>query len=232
MKLMEVLQALWDTAKDIVPMMLFLCFFQLVFIRKPFANIKTLVQGIIMSILGLHFFLKGVSISLLPLGDSVGRSLIETNNRVLIIAFAFFLGYVATLAEPALKVLALEVEEVSIGAIPHKIIIQAVAIGFGIGMTIGVVKIISNIPLRTVVFPMVILALILGYFTPRHFVDIALDCASATTGPINVPLNMAIALGLSKALEASDPLLNGFGIVGLTSMGAVLSVLALGILVK
>jgi hypothetical protein len=232
MKGMEALQAIWDTAKNMVPIVLFLFLFQLLVLRKPLDNVKTLFQGIVLSILGLHFFLKGLSISLLPLGDSIGGNLVVMDNRVLIVTFAFVLGYVATLAEPALKVLALEVEEISVGAIPSKILIQAVAIGFGIGMTIGIVKIIANIPLKTIAFPIVLLAVILGYFAPREFVDIALDCASATTGPINVPLNMSIALGLSKVVGASDPLLNGFGIVGLTSLGAVVSVLALGILVK
>ena len=57
-----------------------------------------------------------------------------------------------------------------------------------------------------------------------------MDCASATTGPVNIPINMALAIGLASMLEVTDPLLAGFGIVGLTSMGTILSVLSLGIL--
>lgn len=136
------------------------------------------------------------------------------------------------MVEPGLRSLALEVEEISIGAIPAKILIQVVAIGFGLGMTIGIAKILNNIPTKTIVFPIILIAIVLGYFAPREFVDIAMDSASATTGPVNIPLNMAIALGLSKILETSDPLLNGFGIIGLTSLGAVISVLVLGILTK
>ncbi len=73
---------------------------------------------------------------------------------------------------------------------------------------------------------------ILAYFAPEEYVAIAFDSASATTGPVNIPINMALAIGIAKTLEGVDPLLSGFGIVGLTSMGTVLSVLTLGILNK
>ena len=230
MILLEVLKAFWDTAKNVLPIVLFLCVFQLIILRKPIQEIKTLALGTLLSVIGLHLFLKGVSLSLIPLGDSVGRNLVLMNNKYLIAIFAFMVGYFATLVEPGLRTLALEVEEISTGAIPVKILINAVAIGFGLGMSIGIVKILNNIPSKTILFPIVLVAAVLGYFAPREFVDIAIDSASATTGPVNIPLNMAIALGLSKILETSDPLLNGFGIIGLTSMGAVISVLVLGIL--
>lgn len=232
MKGLDALKAIWDTAKNVLPIVLFLCAFQLIILKKPIQNVKTLFIGVILSIVGLHLFLKGISMSLFPLGDFVGRNLIVTNNKYLIAVFAFILGYFATLVEPGLRALAMEVEEISIGAIPSKVLIHAVAIGFGLGMSTGMVKIINNIPTKRIIFPILLLAMVLGYFAPREFVDIAMDSASATTGPVNIPLNMAIALGLSKILETSDPLLNGFGIIGLTSMGAVISVLVLGILTR
>jgi hypothetical protein len=228
----NVLKAFWDTAKNVLPIMVFLCIFQVLFLKKPIAEFKIMLIGTLLSIVGLHLFLKGVTLSLIPLGDSVGKNIIVLNNKYIIGIVAFIIGYFATLVEPGLRSLALEVEEISAGAIPVGILIQTVAIGFGGGMTIGIVKILNNIPTKIILFPIVLLALVLGYFAPRQFVDIALDSASATTGPVNIPLNMAIALGLSKILEVSDPLLNGFGIIGLTSMGAVISVLILGILTR
>ena len=147
-------------------------------------------------------------------------------------AVAFVVGYFGTLVEPALKALALEVEEISIGAIPDKVLIHAVAIGFGAGMGIGVYKILNNISYVKVVAPLLLVILVLIFFAPEEFVSIAMDSASATTGPVNIPLNMALAIGLAKVLENVDPLLSGFGIVGLTSVGAVISVLILGILTR
>lgn len=232
MKNLEGINALWGTARSVIPISAFLLLFQILVLKKPVENAKNFVIGFLLSVFGLHFFLKGVSISLIPLGDSVGKNLIYLERKWIMIAFAFILGYFATLVEPALKALALEVEEMSIGAIPSKVLIHSVAIGFGGGMALGIFKILNNIPNTKIIMPILCLILILTYFAPDEFVAIAMDSASSTTGPVNIPLNMAVAIGLSKIVENSDPLLNGFGIVGLTSLGAVISVLTLGILTK
>lgn len=230
MRNIEGLNALWETARTVIPISAFLFLFQVLILRKPIENLRDFIIGFLLSVFGLHFFLKGVSMSLIPLGDTVGKNLITLEHKWIIIIFSFILGYFATLVEPGLKALALEVEEMSIGAIPYKTLIHAVAIGFGAGMAIGMVKILNNIPNTIIIIPLLVVILILVYFAPDEFVAIAMDSASSTTGPVNIPLNMAVALGLSKIIENSDPLLNGFGIVGLTSLGAVISVLVLGIL--
>jgi len=223
---------LWETARSVLPLVAALAFFQLVVLRQPIKNVKEFSIGVLLSIFGLHFFLKGVFMSLLPLGDSVGENLVVLERKWLIVAMTFIIGYFGTLVEPALKTLALEVEEISIGAIPHRVLIHAVAIGFGSGMGIGVYKILNNISYIKIVAPLLFVILVLIFFAPEEFVSIAMDSASATTGPVNIPLNMALAIGLAKILENVDPLVSGFGIVGLTSIGAVISVLVLGILTR
>ncbi len=232
MKTIEGFAALWDTAKTVLPITLILILFQVLGLRKPIKDSKEFIIGFLLTIFGLHFFLKGVTMSLLPLGESVGQNLVIMERRWLIVIFAFVLGYFGTLVEPALKTLALEVEEISIGAIPHKVLIHAVGIGFGGGMALGIFKILKGIPNTKIMIPLLLVILVLTYFAPDEFVAIAMDSASATTGPVNIPLNMAVALGLAKIIENADPFLTGFGIIGLTSIGAVVSVLVLGILSK
>ena len=232
MKALAILKDLWETIGSVLPLAIILVFFQLIILKKPIKNIKEFILGIFLCIFGLHFFLKGIFLSLHPLGNSVGESIVVLNNKWLIVVAAFAIGYLGTLVEPALKALALEVEEVSVGAIPRKTLIHAVAIGFGSGMGIGVYKILNNIPFSKIATFLLLLIVILILFTPEEFVSIAMDSASATTGPVNIPINMAIAIGLAKVLENVDPLTCGFGIIGLTSIGAVISILALGILTK
>ena len=100
------------------------------------------------------------------------------------------------------------------------------------GMSIGLYKIISNIPYIKIIVPLLVIVVILIFLTPEPYVSIAMDSASATTGPVNIPLNMALAVGLASIIEGVDPLLSGFGIIGLTSVGAMVSVLILGILTR
>lgn len=230
--IVNALKDLWATTRNVIPIMSILILFQLFILKKPIENLRVFILGCIFSILGLHFFLKGVTTALIPLGESVGKNIVILEKKYLIILFAFALGYASTLVEPALEALALEVEEISVGAIPHKVLINAVAIGFGLGLSIGIAKILNNIPTKKVMLPLMTLAIVLLYFAPDEYVAIAFDSASATTGPVNIPINMALAIGLAKALGEVDPLLNGFGIIGLTSMGSVLTVLLLGIIMK
>ena len=229
MKLMEILSPLWETLMGILPLTAILAVFQLLVLRKPIDNIKEFGLGFIFAVIGLHLFLKGSTMSLIPLGDSVGRNLHVLNRKWVIILIGFIIGYFGTLVEPALKALALEVEELSAGAIPHKLLIHGVGAGFGLGMGIGLYKIIANVPYLKIIVPLLGLVIILAFFAPEPFASIAMDSASATTGPVNIPINMALAIGLASIIEGVDPLISGFGIVGLTSIGAMISVLILGI---
>ena len=232
MRGLEGLNALWETLRSILPLTAILAFFQLVVLKKPIENVKEFGIGFLLSVFGLHFFIKGVSMSLFPLGDSVGSNLVVLERKWLIVVVAFIIGYFGTLVEPALRTLALEVEEISIGAIPHRILIHAVAIGFGTGMGIGIFKILNGVSYIKIIVPLLVLIIVLSFFAPEEFVSIAMDTASATTGPVNIPLNMALAIGLTKILQNTDPLLSGFGIIGLTSIGSMISVLTLGILTR
>ncbi len=229
---MEILSPLWETMKGILPLTVIMAIFQIIILRKPIENVKEFGIGIILAVIGLHLFLKGTNMSLIPLGDSVGRNLYVLNNKWLIVLVGFIIGYFGTLVEPALKTLALEVEELSVGAIPHNVLLHGVAAGFGLGMAIGLFKIISNVPYVKIIAPLLILVIILAFLAPEPYPSIAMDSASATTGPVNIPLNMALAIGLASIIESADPLLSGFGIIGLTSIGAMVSVLILGILTK
>ncbi|NLP46863.1 MAG: DUF1538 domain-containing protein [Epulopiscium sp.] len=224
------LKDLWVTTKSIIPILVILILFQVIFLKKPIDNFKNLILGFILSSVGLHLFLKGVYLSIIPLGDSVGEGLVNIDNKYIITIFAFLLGYASTLVEPAVKALALEVEEVSIGAIPSNILLHTVALGFGIGMALGIFKILHSIPSAKLIIPILFILIVLIFFTPREFIGIAFDSATSTTGPVNIPLNMAIAIGLARIVGSTDALIDGFGVIGITSLMPIVAVLILGII--
>lgn len=225
------LKDLLGTLKSLGPIVLGLLFFQLIVLRTPIEKPGTLLSGYLLSLVGLFLFLKGISLCLIPLGESVGSNLVILDNKFLIIIIGFLIGYLSTLAEPALQALALEAEEISIGVIPKKYLIHAVAVGFGCGMALGIFKILYQISSTTIIIPLLIITIVLTFLAPKGIIGIAFDSASATTGPVNIPINMAVAIGLSKVIAESDPLLNGFGLVGLTSLGSAISVLIFGLLI-
>ena len=232
MKLLDYMSPLWDTMKGVLPLTGALLFVQVVILRKPLASIAEFFVGLVLAILGLHFFLKGTEMTLIPMADTVGRNLFLLKRPWLILVFGFIIGYFGTLVEPALKVLAYEVETLSTGVITSGMLVHGVAAGFGLGMVLGLYRIMSGIPYSYILIPILLMIFILSFFAPDPFPSLAMDSASATTGPVNIPLNMAIAVGLASVLENVDPLLSGFGIIGLTSLGAMVSVMVLGIMTR
>ncbi len=146
----------------------------------------------------------------------------------IILIFAFFLGFSATLAEPALSALGTTVEESTVGIFKKKYLIQAVALGVGIGTLLGVTKVILEIPMVFFVVPSYLILLILTLLSNRDFIDIAWDSAGVTTGPITVPLVIAMGLGIGNQLNTID----GFGILACASIFPILTVLLMGIWIE
>ncbi len=147
---------------------------------------------------------------------------------LVVLIFAFIMGYGATLAEPALNALGLKVEELTVGTFKKLLLIQAVASGVGLGMLLGVVKIIWNVPLVYLLIPPYLLLIIITKISTEEFVNIAWDSAGVTTGPVTVPLVLAIGLGIGKQVNVVE----GFGILSMASVCPILAVLTVGLYVN
>jgi hypothetical protein len=146
---------------------------------------------------------------------------------LVVLAFAFVMGYGATLAEPALNALGITVEELTVGTFQKSLLMQAVAVGVGVGLALGVAKIVWNIPLVWLLVPPYAVLLLITAFSTEEFVNIGWDSAGVTTGPITVPLVLAMGLGISSQTGAVE----GFGILATASVCPILSVLTVGLFV-
>ncbi len=144
---------------------------------------------------------------------------------VLVLLFAFGMGFGATLAEPALNALGLTVENLTVGAIKQKQIVQIVSIGVGIGITLGFARILFELPLIWLIIPPYILLMVLSIFGEEQYTAMAWDSGGVTTGPVTVPLVLAMGLSIGGALNISD----GFGILALASAFPIITVLSYGI---
>ncbi|MDD2619408.1 MAG: DUF1538 domain-containing protein [Syntrophomonadaceae bacterium] len=147
---------------------------------------------------------------------------------LVVLLFAFIMGYAATLAEPALNALGLTVEELTVGTFKKSLLMQAVAIGVGLGIALGVTKIIWNIPLIWMLAPPYMILLLVTKLSTEDYVNIGWDSAGVTTGPITVPLVLAMGLGISGQVGVVE----GFGILSMASVMPILSVLCVGLYVN
>ena len=153
-------------------------------------------------------------------------------NKILglsiVIFFAWLLGFGATLAEPALNALGATVQDLTNGAFKKSMLMYSVASGVAFGIALGVSKIVFSLDLATILLPLYGIGIILTYFSSEEFVNVAWDSAGVTTGPVTVPLVMAMGLGLGNAVSATE----GFGILSMASICPILAVLSVGIFIQ
>ena len=146
----------------------------------------------------------------------------------IVILFAWILGFGATLAEPALNALGATVQELTNGAFKKSMLMYSVAGGVAFGISLGVAKIVFNLDLATLLLPLYGIGIILTILSTEEFVNVAWDSAGVTTGPVTVPLVMAMGLGLGNAVSATE----GFGILSMASICPILAVLSMGMYIQ
>lgn len=224
------LGTLGEVAVALTPLVLFFIFFQFYMLKLKMQKVMMLLIGVVLTWIGMALFLHGVHVGFQPAGTEMGTILGNFENSWIIIPIGIVLGFVATFAEPAVRVLIQEVEKVSSGSIPQKVMLFTISTGVAFSIGLAMTRIIFSIELMYLVLPGYIIALILIYFTSREFTSIAFDAGGVATGPMTVTFVVAIALGFSNVTEGSDPLVEGFGMISLVALAPILAVLILGIL--
>ncbi len=230
--------------RAIVPLVVFLYLVLRLIARQPLHDARTVRYGIGFAIAGMIIFNLGLAYGLAALGEQSGRLIPGTFTEIaamdgsplfrfvvgiaVTVAFAWFLGFGATLAEPALNALGITVENLTNGAFRKSSLMYAVAFGVGAGIALGIIKIVFQLSLTYLLIPLYTLAIVLTVFSSEEYVNVAWDSAGVTTGPVTVPLVLAMGLGLGDATNAIE----GFGILAAASIGPIVSVLALGLYVS
>ena len=229
-----------STARDVLPILLFIFIFQLFVIRQPIRNLRRLVAGIAFTILGLGLFLVGLEQALFPLGRLMAQQLTHPEflmagaetldfhwtNYKWVYVFAFCIGFATTIAEPALLAVAMKANETSGGAIHVWGLRVAVAIGAATGVSLGCFRIIEGLPLQAFILVGYIVVVIQTVWAPKMIIPLAYDSGGVTTSTVTVPLVAALGLGLAETVPGRSPLLDGFGLVAFTCLFPIISVLA------
>ncbi len=223
-------EVLVEVIQSIVPVCAVVLILQFTMIGMPALALLQFLIGAAMVLLGLFLFLQGVRIGLLPIGEMVGSHLPNLRSIPLILLVALSLGFAITAAEPDVRVLAYQVEVVSEGEIERSILIPTVALGVGFFLCLALSRVFLGIPIAYLLAFGYSLILLLFPFTPPHFVPVAFDAGGVTTGPMTVPFILALGFGFSSVLGGKSPLSDGFGLVGLASIGPIIAVMLLGVL--
>jgi hypothetical protein len=222
---LEVIQA-------VVPVTLVVVFLQVVVISMPLVVFARFLIGALMVMAGLLLFLQGVKMGLLPMGEMIGGELPKRASLTFILLSAFVLGFVVTVAEPDVRVLAHQVDLVSGGQIGKNILVLTVALGVAIFVCMAMLRIILGIPVAYLLAGGYALILVLSFLTPSDFVPVAFDAGGVTTGPVTVPFILALGIGTASVLGGRSSVADSFGIIGLASIGPVIGVMILGVIYR
>jgi len=198
--------------------------------NDPFDYIR-LSFGYAGVVVGQSLFLMGLNISILPIGEIMGKNLIKLKKLVWIIFFGLFFGLLATVAEPALAVLARQTN-LLIDEVNRTVFIWIMGAGIGIFVALALWRIVKNISIKITFAVLYVLLFAMIVFVPPEFVALAFDGSGATTGDISVPFILALGLGVSVTLSKRKDNDDIFGIIGIASVGPILTVFLYGMFIN
>ena len=231
-----------DTLRDVLPIVVIILGFQLGVLRRPIPNVRRVVIGFLYVAFGMELFLLGLAEALFPLGKLMAAQLthpelilgtlaatgegLHWSEYKWVYVFAAALGFSTTIAEPALLAVARKANQVSGGAIGMRGLRVAVAIGAAIGVALGCLRIITGVPLHYLIIAGYVFVIVQTIFAPRFIIALAYDSGGVTTSTVTVPLVTALGLGLAASVPERSPIIDGFGVIALTCLFPIITVMA------
>ncbi|MBQ8178713.1 MAG: DUF1538 domain-containing protein [Clostridia bacterium] len=194
-------------------------------------NYIKIVVGYVCVVIGQSLFLSGLETSILPIGRMVGGSFARYNKLAFVLTFGFVFGLLATVAEPALAVLAKQITAI-MPLVNSTLFIWITGTGIGIGVALALWRIVKNVNIKWVFAVLYAITFILVIFAPKEFIALAFDGSGATTGDVSVPFILALGLGISATASRSKTNEDSLGIIGIASAGPIVAVLLYGIILK
>ena len=236
------LRAMLGCFRDLMPIIIVIAFFQLVVLQEPLPNLRSILFGLLLVVLGLTFFIFGLEMGLFPIGETMAQAFARKGSVFWLLIFAFCLGFGTTVAEPALTAIADEAAEV---AAEGGMIINdeasredyanglrlTVALSVGIAIVLGVLRILKGWPIQTMIIGGYIGVVILTAFAPESIIGVAYDSGGVTTSTITVPLVTALGVGLASSIKGRNPMIDGFGLIAFASLLPMMFVMVFGMVV-
>ena len=228
----SVVHGIFAVVKDVLPILAIIFFFQYAILKKKIENLKTVLIGFVLVILGLYAFILGLEMGLFALGESMAYQLTQMNNVWIIYAFAFAIGFSTTMAEPALMAIAKKSKEISDGKIDDLSLRLFVAFGVAFGIALGAFRIVDGGHIHYYIIVGYMIVVGLTFIAPKHIIPIAYDSGGVTTSTVTVPLVAALGIGLATNIDGRNPLIDGFGLIAFASLFPMITVMLYGIIAE
>ena len=191
-----------------------------------------IVKGLFFSLLGLTLFLTAVNSGFMDMGRILGMEIAKI-SKWLLIGIGFLIGLIVVLVEPAVHVLGEQIEDVTGGHIPIKLIRMTLSLAVGIAIALSMVRIVvPEVKLWYFLLPGFAIAALLSFKSDPVFVGIAYDAGGVASGPMTATFVLAFAQGAATSIETANVLVDGFGVIAMVAMAPVFSLMIVGTIFK
>lgn len=234
---MNLLQKFKETLCSVLPIMVIVLLLGITVAPLGMNLILRFFIGGILLIFGLTIFLLGVDIGILPIGEQSGAALTSKRNLPLLLVVSFAIGFIITIAEPDVQVLADQICDVS-QRINKWGLVCMIAVGIGLFVMIGLFRTVTSFSLNILLIVSYIVVFILAFLCSPELQGVAFDAGGATTGPMTVPFIMALGVGVASVRKStsidgkSSSNDDSFGLTGIASIGPIAAVCIYGVFLK
>lgn len=236
------LHYLFNSCKDLMPIVLVIAFFQVIVLQQPVPDLFNILLGTLLVVVGLTLFIIGLEMGLFPIGEAMAHAFARKGSAFWLLTFAFALGFGTTVAEPALIAVAAEAATVAAeGAMIANNeeamnsyasgLRYTVAFSVGLAILIGVIRILKGWPIHILIIAGYCMVVIMTMFAPKEIIGIAYDSGGVTTPTITVPLVTALGVGLSSSIKGRNPMIDGSGLIAFASLTPMIFVMAYGMII-
>ncbi len=217
-----------EVCVSLLPLLVVFLLFQLIFRRFHRRQFLKISVGFGYTAAGLVLFLCGVNVGFAPVGSELGSQLAGSDQKWILVPIGMLIGYFIVKAEPAIQILNKQVQTVTDGLISSKSMNSALSVGVAVSIGLAMLRILTGIPIRWIVIPCYVIALILSLFVPKIFVGIAFDSGGVASGPMTSTFLLPLCIGACVSL-GGNVMTDAFGVVALVAMTPLIAIQLMGL---
>lgn len=217
-----------EVALGLAPIALFFAIFQVVALKLRHRQLIKIVVGMVYTYAGLVLFLTGVNVGFMPAGHFLGVQVAQLRYNWVLIPIGMLVGWFIVAAEPAVRVLNQQVEELTGGSISQRAMGTTLSIGMAVAVGLAMFRVLTGISVLWILVPGYAVALGLSFRVPKVFTAVAFDSGGVASGPMTATFLLAFAMGACEAV-GGNILTDAFGVVAMVAMTPLVAIQALGL---
>lgn len=221
---MQLIKRIRDTFLALLPIMAVVLIIHLFFYKIETDILIKFFISVLFVCIGEALLLTGIDSTIMPMGELMVGSVNKASKFFIFIFFAVIFGFCATIAEPDISILTEQITGLGIH-VNKGLFVFFVGAGVGLFIALGIARLVRAIELKYVYVVMFAIVFLLATQVKSEYIAIAFDAGGATVGIVTAPFLLAVASGISSKVSKSNEKKETFGLIGIASVGPILSVL-------